>query len=130
MQPKTLLMAVLLLIEVIGPTKAQDTSSLPTAHSFNLPANSILTQVIPGYKLQVLEKTKPIALTINGATVNTTLPVFIYMPESKTGDGVLIIKGAINDFENLTKKPSWSEEELAVLLTNLKHGLALLDQKL
>ena len=52
------------------------------------------------------------------------------MPESKTGDGVLIIKGAINDFENLTKKPSWSEEELAVLLTNLKHGLALLDQKL
>jgi len=105
--------------------KSEEITDFNNVQTFNALPGSILKQEISGYTLQVLKKTKVIALTINGITAKASLPIYIYIPNNNL-PGLELMKNAETNLEALTRKSDWDKEEIDKIINDLKQSIVLL----
>jgi hypothetical protein len=97
--------------------------------TFDPPNDCILPKELQNYKLQVLEKTKSIDIKVNGGVVQTSIPIFIYVPKSNIQDGTELIKKGMLNLERISKMSEWSQEDVSSILNLLKQGVLIIGDK-
>jgi hypothetical protein len=110
-------------------SNAQQSYEQLSVRTFDPPKDSILPQELHNYRLQVLEKTKSVIIKVNGGTIDTSVPIFIYVPKSNTREGIDLINKGIVALERLSKMPDWSQDDINYVLNSLRQGIVVINNK-
>ena len=103
---------------------------LPAAASGAAGSDSAAPAEIPGYELRVLDVRKPLLVKVGNASIETSLPIFIYFPRADRSSAVALLRQCRDSLRTLFGKPEWTAADVDKIIAALDTAIGALDTPL
>jgi hypothetical protein len=82
---------------------------------------------IPGYELRVLDARKPLLVKVGNASIEASLPVFIYYPKADRSNAVALLRRSRDSLRALSGKAEWTAADVDKVIADLDTAIAAMD---